>query len=84
MDSVSFESAKHLVAAHAVTSAVIQCVDGRKWAIVLRGRNDFVLKSERQNPRCFGTLETALGEIRKMGLRRAGIDFENWRPEQAI
>lgn len=82
MDSVSFESAKHLVAANAVTNAIIQCVDGRKWTIVLRGRHDLVLKSERQNPRRFSTIETALGEIRKMGLSRADIDFEKWQPEQ--
>jgi hypothetical protein len=82
MDSVSFESAKHLVAAHAVTNAVIRCVDGRKWAIVLRVNHDFILKSERQNPRRFGTIETALGEIKKMGFQRADIDFEKWQPEQ--
>jgi hypothetical protein len=82
MESVSFESARHLVAAHAVTNAVIQCVDGRKWTVILRGRSDFVLKSERHNPRRFGTIETALGEIRKMGLHRAKIDFEKWQPEQ--
>lgn len=81
MDSISFESAKHLVAANAVTNAVIQYVDGGKWTIVLRCHHDLVLKSERQNPRRFGTIETAINEIKKMGFSRADIEFEKWRPE---
>lgn len=71
-----------LVAIHAVTRAVIECFDGRRWAIVLRGRGEFVLKSAKQNPKAFVKIETALIEIRALGLRHAEIDFTKWDRDQ--
>lgn len=82
IQSVSIETAKTLVSSNTVTKAIVQCFDGRRWAIVLRGRDEYVLKSARQNPRAFAKIETALQEIREMGLRHAEIDFVKWHREQ--
>lgn len=76
--AVSFDTAVTLVQAGSVTSATIKAIGGKYWSIILRGRNEFVLKSDRLVLRRFATLETALGEIQKLGLRRAEIDFERW------
>jgi hypothetical protein len=82
IQSVSIETAKALVSSNTVTKAIVQCFDGRRWAIILRGRDEYVLKSARQNPRAFAKIETALQEIREMGLRHAEIDFVKWHREQ--
>lgn len=81
--SVSIETARALVSSNAVTKAIIQCFDGRRWAIVLRGRDEYVLKSARQNPRSFAKIETALIEIQGLGLRHAEVDFVKWQREQS-
>jgi len=83
MKSVSIDSALVLVATNAVTRAVIECFDGRRWCIVLRGRDEFVLKSARQNPKAFAKVETALVEIKGLGLRHAEIDMTKWNREQS-
>ena len=83
MQSVSMETAKALVSSNTVTKAIVQCFDGRRWAIVLRGRDEYVLKSARQNPRAFAKIETALGEIQELGLRHAEVDFVKWHRDQA-
>lgn len=82
MESVSMETAKALVRSNTVTKAIIQCFDGRRWAIILRGRDEFVLRSARQNPKAFAKLETALVEIQGLGLRHAEVDFVKWQREQ--
>lgn len=84
MDSVTIDTAKTLVATNAVTRAVIECFDGRRWCIVLRGRNEFVVRSARQNPKAFAKVETALVEIQGLGLRHAEIDMVKWHREQSI
>jgi len=78
MQSVSMETAKALVSSNTVTRAIVQCFDGRRWSIVLRGRDEYVLKSARQNPRAFAKIETALSEIQELGLRHAEVDFAKW------
>lgn len=83
MQSVSLETARALVSSNAVTKAIVQCFDGRRWAIVLRGRDEYVLKSDRQNPRAFAKIETALAEIQALGLRHAEVDFVKWHRDQA-
>ena len=83
MESVTIDMAKTLVVAKAVTRAVIECFDGRRWAIVLRGRHKFVVRSARQNPKAFAKLETALVDIQGMGLRHAEVDFTKWHREQS-
>lgn len=83
MQSVTIDTAKTLVATNAVTKAVIECFDGRRWAIVLRGRNEFVVRSARQNPKAFAKIETALVEIQGLGLRHAEIDMVKWHRDQA-
>jgi hypothetical protein len=83
MQSVSIESAKHLVTVAAVTRAAIECFDGRRWCIVLRGREEFVLKSARQNPKAFAKIETALAELQGLGLRHAEIEFKKWERGQS-
>ena len=65
-----------------MTKAIIQCFDGRRWAIVLRGREEYVLKSARQNPRPFAKIETALTEVQGLGLRHAEVDFVKWHRDQ--
>jgi hypothetical protein len=82
MQSVSMETAKALVSSNTVTKAIVQCFDGRRWAIVLRGRDEYVLKSARQNPRAFAKIETALSEIQMLGLRHAEVDFVKWNRDQ--
>lgn len=82
MQSVSIETAKLLVSTNAVTRAVIECFDGRRWAIVLRGRDEFVLRSARQNPKAFAKVETALDEIKGLGLRHAEVNMEKWQRDQ--
>lgn len=82
-ESVSIETAKALVRSNTVTRAIVQCFDGRRWSILLRGRDDFVLRSARQNPKAFAKVETALVEIQGLGLRHAEIDFLKWQREQA-
>lgn len=81
-DSVNIETAKTLVRSNAVTKAIIQCFDGRRWCIVLRGRDEFVVRSARQNPKSFAKIETALIEIQGFGLRHAEIEFTRWHPGQ--
>jgi len=83
MESVTIDTAKTLVATNAVTRAIIECFDGRRWAIVLRGRHEFVVRSARQNPKAFAKIETALVEIQGLGLRHAEIDFTKWHREQS-
>jgi hypothetical protein len=84
MESVNLTTAKALVRTNAVTRVVIECFDGRRWAIILRGNGEFVLKSDRKNPKPFAKLETALAEIKLIGLRHAEIDFVKWQPGQKV
>ncbi len=81
-DSVSIETAKTLVRSNAVTKAIIECFDGRRWCIILRGRDEFQVRSARQNPKSFAKIETALIEIQGLGLRHAEVEFTRWHPEQ--
>jgi hypothetical protein len=83
MESVSIDTAKTLVGSNIVTRAVIECFDGRRWCIVLRGRQEYLVKSARQTPKAFAKVETALEEIRGFGLRNAEIDFTKWNREQS-
>lgn len=83
MQSVSIETAKTLVGSNTVTRAILECFDGRRWAIVLRGRDEYVVRSKRQNPKAFAKIETALDEIKGLGLRHAEIDFSKWDRDQA-
>lgn len=78
MQSISLETARALIRSNAVTQAVVQCFDGRRWAIVLRGKDEYMLKSARQNPRTFAKIETALSEIQELGLHHAEVDFLKW------
>lgn len=82
-NTVNIDTAKALIRTQAVTRAVIQCVDGRRWAIFLRGKEEFVLRSARQPIKWFVKLETALAEIQGLGLRHAEIDFVKWQRDQA-
>jgi hypothetical protein len=83
MDFVGFEAAKFLVLAKAVSHAEIRCVDGQRWAIFLHGGSEFVLKSERQSPRRFALLETAMEEVRRLGLIRCEVNLEQWHGKSA-
>lgn len=82
MQSVDITTARALVQSATVTRAVIECFDGQRWAITLRGSMEFQLRSQRKNPKPFVKLETALAEIRDLGLRHAEIDFKKWQPGQ--
>ena len=82
MQAVNIEVARHLVRANAVTRAVIECFDGRRWAIVLHGNEEFILRSARQDPKAYAKIETALDEIKGLGLRTAEVEFSKWQCEQ--
>ena len=41
-----------------------------------------MLKSARQNPKAFAKVETALVEIKGLGLRHAEVDFTKWSRDQ--
>ena len=83
MRSVTIDICKTLVAIQSVTRATIECFDGRRWVSVLRGREEFVLKSAKQNPKSYAKLESALLEVQGLGLCHAEIDFTKWQREQA-
>lgn len=83
MQAVDINTAMTLVQNNAVNRATIECFDGRRWCIVLRGRAEFVLRSDRQNPRPFAKIETALGVLSETGLRHAELDFSKWDPDQS-
>ena len=83
MNFIGFEVAKCLVLTKAVTQAEVRCVDGQKWAIYLHGGSEFVLKSERQSPRRFALLETAMEEVRRLGLTRCDVYLEQWHGKAA-
>lgn len=85
MESVNIETARALVRSNTVTKAIVKCFDGQRWSIVLRGRDEFVLRSarDRHEPKAFAKVETALAEIRGLGLRHAEINFEEWRRDGA-
>ncbi|WBS00102.1 hypothetical protein OU994_17415 [Pseudoduganella sp. SL102] len=78
---MSIETAKRLVSVNAVSRVAIECFDGRRWAIVLRGREDFILRSARQDPKAYAKIETALAEVRSLGLRFAEVEFSKWQRE---
>ena len=61
---------------------MIECFDGRRWRIVLRRRQEYLVKSPRQNPKAFAKIETVPDEIRGFGLRHSEIDFAKWQREQ--
>jgi hypothetical protein len=82
MQTVEIATAMHMVQTNTVNRAAIECYDGRRWCIVLRGKQDYVLRSERQNPRPFVGVETAIKVVHSMGLRSAEIDFKRWNPDQ--
>lgn len=81
--SVTIDTAKTLVGSAIVTRAIVECFDGRRWAIVLRGREEYVLRSKRENPKAYAKVETALDELKGMGLRHAEVDFTKWSRDQA-
>lgn len=84
MKSVTAQTAKTLVAAKTVSKAVIECFDGRRWAIVLKGgKEEFVVRSVRHNPKAFAKIETALVEVKEIGLNSAEVDMAKWHREQS-
>lgn len=78
MNAINLEAARHLVLSGAVSAAAIECVNGHKWAVTFLGKICYVLKSERQSPRLYGTLETAIAEIKQLGLTRCEVHFGQW------
>lgn len=78
MNAISLEAARHLIVSGAVSAAAIECVHGRKWVVTFLGKVRYVLKSERQNPRLYGTLETAIAEIKQLGITRCEVNFGQW------
>lgn len=79
---VDLAAAMYLVQANSINRVTIECFDGRRFAILMHGRADFVLKSERQNPRAFVGVEAAMKVVRSLGLRSASLDFAKWDPNQ--
>ena len=83
MQAVELNTALHLVQTNAVNRVTIECFDGKRFCIVLRGRAEFLLRSDRQNPRPFAKIETAMSVVHSMGLRHAELDFTKWHPNQS-
>lgn len=50
-------------------------MNGHKWAITFVGKAEYILKSERQSPWLYGTLDTAIAEIKELDLTRCEIRF---------
>jgi hypothetical protein len=82
MQNVTIDTAKTLVGSNLVTRAIVECFDGRRWCIVLRGREEYLVRSARQCPKAFAKVETALEEIKGLGLRHAEVDFSKWTRDQ--
>lgn len=78
MIAINLEAARLLIVSGAVTAAGIECVSGRKWAVTFIGKVGYVLKSERQTPRLYGSLETAIAEIQQLGLTCCEVRFAQW------
>lgn len=79
MQAITLEAVRYLAVAGATHGAAIKSVHGRKWAVTLLGKVDYVPRSKRQNPRIFGTLQTAIGKIRYLGLTRCELHFDPWQ-----
>lgn len=83
MNAINLEAARHLIVSGAVSAAAIECVNGHKWAVTFFGKVRYVLKSERQTPRLYGTLETAIAEIKQLGITRCEVHFGQWTGKQS-
>lgn len=84
MQNLTLEQFRATVEAGGVMSVVLKA-QGAAFAIQAETRRgDAVLvDTRRKQPRLFGDPRKALALLRDMGIRKASVDAEAWRPEQA-
>lgn len=84
MQNLTLEQFRATVEAGGVVSVVLKA-QGAAFAIQAETRRgDAVLvDTRRKQPRLFGDPRKALALLRDMGIRKASVDAEAWRPEQA-
>jgi len=84
MQHLTLEQFRATVEAGGVTSVVLKA-QGAAFAIQAETRRgDAVLvDTRRKQPRLFGDPRKALALLREMGIRKASVDAEAWRPDQA-
>lgn len=84
MQSLTLEQFRATVEAGGIMSVVLKA-QGAAFAIQAETRRgDAVLvDTRRKQPRMFGDPRKALALLREMGIRKAAVDVEEWRPEQA-
>lgn len=84
MQNLTLEQFRATVEAGGVMSVVLKA-QGAAFAIQAKTRRgDAVLvDTRRKQPRLFGDPRKALALLRDMGIRKASVDAEAWRPEQA-
>lgn len=83
MQNMTLEQFRATVEAGGVVSVVLKA-QGAAFAIQAETRRgDAVLvDTRRKQPRLFGDPRKALALLRDMGIRKASVDAEAWRPEQ--
>lgn len=84
MQNLTLEQFRATVEAGGVMSVVLKA-EGAAFSIQAETRRgDAVLvDTRRKQPRMFGDPRKALALLREMGIRKASVDAEAWRPEQA-
>ncbi|MHB1591198.1 MAG: hypothetical protein ACYCTW_06665 [Sulfuricella sp.] len=84
MQNLTLEQFRATVEAGGVMSVVLKA-QGAAFAIQAETRRgDAVLvDTRRKQPRMFGDPRKALALLREMGIRKATVDAEAWRPDQA-
>lgn len=84
MQNLTLEQFRATVEAGGVIAVTLKA-QGAAFAVQAETRRgDAVLvDSRRKQPRMFGDPRKALSLLREMGIRKASVDAEAWRPEQA-
>jgi len=84
MQNLTLEQFRATVEAGGVMSVVLKA-QGAAFSIHAETRRgDAVLvDTRRKQPRMFGDPRKALALLREMGIRKASVDAEEWRPDQA-
>ncbi len=84
MQNMTLEQFRATVESGGILSVVLKA-QGAAFAIQAETqRGDAVLVDTRRKlPRLFGDPRKALALLREMGIRKAAVDTEAWRPEQA-
>lgn len=80
---VSWQEVQTLIAAGSATNCELRGVPGGVIVIVLSGRVEFVLRTQRGRVRVFRTIDAAATLMQSEGVRRMELDLRQWDPRQA-